>query len=123
LWRNSAYFENEIFIGLFDVEQYFFCFFKVIDGSRYQGCSVQSGWGKMCAKSFSGSSREGSACPGDSGSPLVTWDATNGGWTLIGLLSNGAKSCFEGNPEIYTKVGDYLPWIFDTMKRPDINVP
>jgi len=53
----------------------------------------------------------------------VTWDQNNGGWTLIGLLSNGAKSCFEGNPEIYTKVGDYLPWIYDTMRRSEHEVP
>jgi hypothetical protein len=42
-----------------------------VDGTKYEGCSSQSGWGKMCAKSFTGSAREGSACPGDSGSPLV----------------------------------------------------
>ena len=46
-------------------------FFQVVDGQKYEGCNAQSGWGKMCAKSFTGSEREGSACPGDSGSPLV----------------------------------------------------
>lgn len=61
----------------------------------------------------------GSACPGDSGSPLVTWDDKNGGWTLIGLLSNGARSCFRGMPEVYTKVADYLKWIHKTMEKHD----
>ena len=41
----------------------------------------------------------------------------NGGWTLIGLLSNGAKSCFKGLPEVYTKVGDYLDWIHTTISE------
>ena len=59
--------------------------------------------------------KAGAACPGDSGSPLVTYDEENGGWTLIGLLSNGAKSCFKGLPEVYTKVGDYLDWIHSTV--------
>ena len=90
----------------------------VVDGSQTQGCSTQSGWGKLCAVSlddFNG--KAGAACPGDSGSPLVTYDSKNGGWTLIGLLSNGAKSCFKGLPEVYTKVGDYLDWIYDTIRE------
>jgi len=89
----------------------------VVDGSRTKGCSAQTGWGKLCAVSldnFNGIA--GSACPGDSGSPLVTFDNRNGGWTLIGLLSNGAKSCFKGLPEVYTRVGDYLDWIHETIR-------
>ena len=92
-------------------------FLQVVDGSRTKGCSAQTGWGKLCAVSldnFNGIA--GSACPGDSGSPLVTFDNRNGGWTLIGLLSNGAKSCFKGLPEVYTRVGDYLDWIHETIR-------
>ena len=61
--------------------------------------------------------KAGAACPGDSGSPLVTYHEQNGGWTLICLLSNGAKSCFKGLPEVYTKVGDYLDWIHTTISE------
>ena len=50
---------------------------------------------------------------------MVTWDEKNGGWTLIGLLSNGARSCFRGMPEVYTKVADYLKWIHKTMEKHD----
>ena len=78
-------------------------------------CRAQSGWGKMCAVPGS-SPRGGSVCPGDSGSPLVVWDEEMGGWTLVGLLSNGAKSCFRGLPAVYTRVGDYLDWIYDTVR-------
>lgn len=96
----------------------------VVDGTQTRGCLAQSGHGKLCALSlddFNG--KAGAACPGDSGSPLVTYDTRNGGWTLIGLLSNGAKSCFKGMPEIYTKVGDYLDWIYETINQNDHSVP
>ena len=90
---------------------------QVVDGTKTKGCIAQSGYGKLCAVSLDDfNDKAGAACPGDSGSPLVTYDEKNGGWTLIGLLSNGAKSCFNGLPEVYTKVGDYLDWIYDTMR-------
>ena len=38
---------------------------------------------------------------------------------MIGLLSNGARSCFRGMPEVYTKVADYLKWIHKTMEKHD----
>ena len=60
----------------------------------------------------------GAACPGDSGSPLVTWEEP-AGWTLIGLLSNGARSCFDGKPEVYTRVSSYMEWIQTTMAKYD----
>ena len=95
-----------------------FYLFQIVDGSREKGCSAQTGWGKLCAVSLDNfNGQAGSACPGDSGAPLVTFDTKNGGWTLIGLLSNGAKSCFKGLPEVYTKVGDYLDWIYKTMNE------
>ena len=91
---------------------------QIVDGATKKGCSSQTGWGKLCAVSLDNfNGQAGSACPGDSGAPLVTYDTKNGGWTLIGLLSNGAKSCFKGLPEVYTKVGDYLDWIYQTMNE------
>ena len=91
---------------------------QVVDGTKTQGCKSQSGFGKLCAVSLDDfNNKAGAACPGDSGSPLVTFDEQNGGWTLLGLLSNGAKSCFKGLPEVYTKVGDYLDWIHTTIRE------
>ena len=96
----------------------FFSCFQVVDGSKTKGCKAQSGFGKLCAVSLDDfNAKAGAACPGDSGSPLVTYHEQNGGWTLIGLLSNGAKSCFKGLPEVYTKVGDYLDWIHTTINE------
>ena len=112
-----------IFIHRFTKKNHslFHTYFQVVDGARTKGCSAQTGWGKLCAVSLDNyNGIAGSACPGDSGSPLVTYDRRNGGWTLIGLLSNGAKSCFKGLPEVYTKVGDYLDWIRETIQQ---NVP
>jgi len=91
----------------------------IVNGAQTRGCKRQTGWGKICAVSSQDTGGGGSACPGDSGSPLVTWDDKNGGWTLIGLLSNGARSCFRGMPEVYTKVADYLKWIHKTMEKHD----
>ena len=91
---------------------------QIIDGAHAHGCRTQNGWGKLCALQAEGSGA-GAACPGDSGSPLVTWDDDNGGWTLIGILSNGAKSCFSGRPEVYTRVASYLTWIYATMEKYD----
>ena len=71
----------------------------------------------MCAVNSRDFGVSGSTCPGDSGSPLVTWDEQNDGWTLIGVLSNGARSCFQGMPEVYTEVVSYLRWIQETMER------
>ena len=83
-----------------------------------KGCKAESGFGKLCALSLDDfNAKAGAACPGDSGSPLVTYHEQNGGWTLIGLLSNGAKSCIKGLPEVYTKVGDYLDWIHTTISE------
>ena len=97
---------------------YKFSCFQVVDGSKTKGCKAQSGFGKLCALSLDDfNAKAGAACPGDSGSPLVTYHEQNGGWTLIGLLSNGAKSCFKGLPEVYTKVGDYLDWIHTTINE------
>ena len=46
---------------------------------------------------------------------MVTWDEHNGGWTVLGLLSNGARSCFAEMPAVYTSVVDYMPWIMDVL--------
>ena len=54
----------------------------------FRECKQQMSPGKMCVigKDFGG------PCPGDSGSPLVTYSKHTGP-RLIGLVSNGAESC------------------------------
>ena len=61
----------------------------------------------------------GSACPGDSGSPLVTWDEQLSGYMLIGIVSNGAPSCFQGHPSVFTDVAAYTNWIQKTIEYHD----
>ncbi len=78
------------------------------------GCHGQQSKGKMCVMSARGGGPlSGDVCPGDSGSPLVLWDGQ--AWTLVGLLSNGASSCFKGLPAVFTRVGDYMDWIEHTV--------
>ncbi|TMW45037.1 hypothetical protein DOY81_009879 [Sarcophaga bullata] len=48
-----------------------------------------------------------SACDGDSGGPLVLAD-TN---TQIGVMSFSTDSCTGGNPQSFTRITSYLPWI------------
>ncbi|KAL7052587.1 hypothetical protein ACKWTF_004923 [Chironomus riparius] len=51
-----------------------------------------------------------SSCSGDSGGPLGIFE--NSELTLAGIVSYGSdKGCELGNPEVYTKVSSYLPWI------------
>ena len=71
----------------------------------------------MCAVSAGDEYGGGSACPGDSGSPLVTWDDQYGGWVLIGIVSNGAPSCYRGLPLVFTEVSAYTEWLQNTMEK------
>ena len=62
-----------------------------VQKDNFRECKQQMSPGKMCVigKDFGG------PCPGDSGSPLVTYSQRNGP-QLIGLVSNGAESCKVG---------------------------
>ena len=33
----------------------------------------------------------------------------------MGVLSNGAQSCFQGMPSVFTRVGDYMDWVEQTV--------
>ena len=35
--------------------------------------------------------------------------------TIVGVLSNGAQSCFQGMPSVFTRVGDYMDWVEQTV--------
>ena len=63
-----------------------------VQKDNFRECKQQMSPGKMCVigKDFGG------PCPGDSGSPLVTYSKRTGP-QLIGLVSNGAESCKVGH--------------------------
>uniref|UniRef100_A0A182JBH1 CLIP domain-containing serine protease n=1 Tax=Anopheles atroparvus TaxID=41427 RepID=A0A182JBH1_ANOAO len=68
----------------------------------------QLGPGQMCA----GGEHEKDTCAGDSGSPLMSWDRSQGVWRITGVVSLGVRECgVEGLPGVYTNVHYYLPWI------------
>lgn len=86
-----------------------------VQKDNFRECKQQMSPGKMCVigKDFGG------PCPGDSGSPLVTYSQRTGP-QLIGLVSNGAESCKAGLPGIFTRVSHYYDWINlaqDTARR------
>ncbi|XP_068233924.1 beta-fibrinogenase brevinase-like [Palaemon carinicauda] len=50
------------------------------------------------------------ACFDDSGSPLMAQEGDN--WVVIGVVSFGPESCAHPTISgVYTRVGDYIPWI------------
>ena len=61
------------------------------------------------------------SCSGDSGGGLFS-DLINGTdgkerkWAVVGIVSQGTNRCGDGTPAVYTRVGQYLQWIEETMK-------
>nr|XP_033486718.1 coagulation factor X isoform X1 [Epinephelus lanceolatus] len=59
------------------------------------------------------------ACSGDSGGPFVV--NYKGTWFLTGVVSWGEKCAAKGKYGVYTRLGNFLNWIRDTMERTDLN--
>ncbi|XP_076591863.1 coagulation factor IX [Chaetodon auriga] len=59
------------------------------------------------------------ACSGDSGGPFMVH--YRGTWFLTGVVSWGEKCAAKGKYGVYTRLGNFLNWIRDTMERVDIN--
>ncbi|KAM6931722.1 coagulation factor X isoform 1-T1 [Lycodopsis pacificus] len=59
------------------------------------------------------------ACSGDSGGPFVV--NYRGTWFLTGVVSWGEKCAAKGKYGVYTRLGNFLNWIRDTMERLDLN--
>ncbi|CAN7984358.1 unnamed protein product, partial [Ixodes hexagonus] len=55
---------------------------------------------------------KGDSCQGDSGGPLMIQDK-NKQWTLIGVVSWGIKCGEPGLPGIYTRVTEFLDYIYE----------
>ncbi|GAV06489.1 hypothetical protein RvY_16466 [Ramazzottius varieornatus] len=53
---------------------------------------------------------------GDSGGPMVC-DAGNAVWTLNGIVSFGIGCARAGNPEVYSDVHAFVPWINQTIAK------
>jgi hypothetical protein len=68
----------------------------------------------LCARAAGDPTPEANTCRGDSGGPLIVWDAADSGWRSIGVLSYGPEDCHNGEPgSVYTQVTAFVPWVAD----------
>lgn len=62
----------------------------------------------LCAGDTTGSI---DACVGDSGGPLLIWQAATQRWQQIGIISWGADCGTVGAYGVYTNLSSFLPWL------------
>lgn len=60
------------------------------------------------------------SCSGDSGGPFAVYYHDT--WFLTGVVSWGEKCATKGKYGVYTRLGNFLNWIRDTMEKADVNV-
>lgn len=56
------------------------------------------------------------ACSGDSGGPFAVH--YRGTWFMLGVVSWGEQCSAEGKYGVYTRLGNFLSWIKETMEAP-----
>lgn len=74
----------------------------------YSSYGVTINSSMLCAGDTTGSV---DACVGDSGGPLLLWQAETQNWQQIGIISWGANCDTTGAYGVYTDVVNFLPWI------------
>ncbi|XP_047483498.1 CLIP domain-containing serine protease 14D-like [Penaeus chinensis] len=73
-------------------------------------CMTQYREGKVTSNMICASAPGKDACFSDSGGPLMAQQ--NDHWAVIGVVSFGPTACAQpGVAGVYTRVGNYLPWI------------
>jgi hypothetical protein len=88
-----------------------------LDIQKQANCAKTTGSGggisdkTMCAGGVAGTD----SCQGDSGGPLSFMDANNVG-TVMGVVSWGIGCARPGYPGMYTRVTNYLDWIYQNSQ-------
>lgn len=60
------------------------------------------------------------ACSGDSGGPFVVNYRDT--WFLTGVISWGEGCAAHGKFGVYTRLGNFLTWVRETMRNTDLNI-
>lgn len=83
--------------------------------STYKRLNVTIGPKQICA----GGQKGKDSCRGDSGGPLMASIRQQDGYNFfsLGIVSFGPTPCgTQGWPGVYTRIQDYIPWIYSKLK-------
>lgn len=81
---------------------------ETVCNSFYHSYGVTILTSMLCAGDGSGNV---DACVGDSGGPLLVWQAESQRWVQIGIISWGAECGTPGAYGVYTTVSSFVDWI------------